>query len=101
MTTDQSKLARSRLLVADAFQRARIDTKPDPHDLATWLLEQLQTLGWKSPPDPAVDIPPLRPDRPADEDSPGRRAFREARNALATKPRRADTASTTDGRDGH
>ncbi len=87
-TTDQSKLARSRLLVADAFTRARTDTTPDPHDLATWLLEQLQAAGWKQPPDPAADIPPLRPERPAlDDNSPGRRAFKEARDRLAQRTR--------------
>lgn len=74
--TDQSRLAKSRLLVADAFTRARTDTAPDPHDLATWLLEQLQELGWKAPPDPATDIPPLRPARIATDDSPGRREYR-------------------------
>lgn len=67
MTTDQSKLARSRLLVAAAFQRDRAAAnQPDPHDLASWLVEQLQALGWKAPPDPATDAPPLRPDRQAD-----------------------------------
>ena len=66
---DQPKLARSRLLIADAFTRDRAAaSKPDPHDLATWLLEQLQALGWKTPPDPAADIPPLRPAQVADPD---------------------------------
>lgn len=83
---DQSKLARSRLLVADAFTRDRAaDTKPDPHDTAEWLLQQLQELGWRQPPDPAADIPPLHPQRPAGEDSPGRRAFREAKAQLAAR----------------
>jgi len=69
VTTDQSRLAKSRLLVADAFERDRAaGTKPDPHDSATWLLDQLQALGWKAPPDPAADIPPLRPERVADPD---------------------------------
>jgi hypothetical protein len=62
VTTDQPRLARSRLLVADALTRDRAAlTKPDPHDTATWLLDQLQDLGWKAPPDPALDIPPMRP----------------------------------------
>ena len=85
MSTDQSKLARSRLLAADAFTRARTDTAPDPHDLATWLLDQLQNAGWRPPPDPAADIPPLRPDQPADNNSPGRQAFRQARAQLAAR----------------
>jgi hypothetical protein len=77
MTTDQSRLAKSRLLVADALTRDRAAaTKPDPHDTASWLLDQLQTLGWKQPPDPALDLPPARPAHPATDDSPGRQAFR-------------------------
>lgn len=93
MTTDQPKLARTRLLVAAAFTRDRAAaTKPDAHDLAGWLLDQLQALGWKSPPDPGADIPPLRPARVADEDSPGRREFAEARARLAARaPRPRDT----------
>lgn len=74
---DQSRLAHSRLLVAQAFTRARTDTEPDPHALATWLLDELQAKhGWKPPPDPAADVPPARPEQPASEDSPGRIAFR-------------------------
>lgn len=89
MTTDQPRLARSRLAVAQAFERDRAaDTKPDPHDTASWLLDQLQQLGWKAPPDPAADVPPLRPERPAlDDNSPGRREFAEARAALAARTR--------------
>lgn len=65
MTTDQPRLARSRLLVAEAFDRDRAaTTRPDTHDLATWLLEQLQTAGW-TPPRDLTDTPPLRPDRVA------------------------------------
>lgn len=88
MTTDQSRLAKSRLAVADAFTRDRAAaTKPDPHDTATWLLDELQTKhGWTPPPDPATDTPPLTgPGAP--EDSPGRQAFRAARAALAQRTR--------------
>ena len=89
MTTDQPKLAKTRLLVADAFTRDRAAApKPDPHDLAGWLLEQLQALGWKTPPDPAADLPHLSPARVDNDDSPGRRAFREARAQLANRPTR-------------
>lgn len=85
MTTDQPTRARSRLLLADAFTRDRAaTTKPDPHDLATWLLDQLQNLGWRPPPDP-TDTPPLRPAQPAADDGPGRQAFRQAREALARR----------------
>lgn len=88
MTTDQSRLARSRLLVADALTRDRdATTKPDPHDTATWLLDQLQTLGWKTPPDPAADVPPLRPAHAAGPDSPGYREWQAARANLANRPR--------------
>ncbi len=74
---DQSRLAHSRLLIAQAFDRDRAAaTKPDPHDLAGWLLEQLQTAGWTPPPDPAADVPPARPARPADDNSPGRLEYR-------------------------
>lgn len=74
--TDQPRLARSRLLVADAFERDRAAaTKPDAHDLAAWMLDQLADLGWKPPPG-ITEIPPLRPDHVADDDSPGRREFR-------------------------
>lgn len=87
MTTDQPTRAKARLLVADAFTRDRAaQTKPDPHDLATWLLEQLQNLGWRPPLDP-TDTPPLRPAQPARDDSPGRREFAEARKALAARRR--------------
>lgn len=85
MTTDQSRLARSRLLVADAYERDRAAaTKPDPHDAATWLLDQLQELGWKSPPDPATDIPPLRPDRIAAPDVQAA-AMAQIRDVLAAR----------------
>jgi hypothetical protein len=89
---DQSKLAKSRLLVADAFTRDRAATsKPDPHDLASRLLEQLQALGWKQPPDPAADIPPLRPARVADGQQ---RAARKAEiDAALAEARERSTAT--------
>lgn len=98
MTTDQPKLARSRLLLADAFTRDRAAaSKPDPHDLAGWLLDQLQDLGWKQPPDPAADIPPLRPARVATDD--------ERRAHLATIARvlekTQDSPSTSSGQNTH
>lgn len=95
--TDQSRLARSRLLVADAFTRARTDTEADPHELATWLLDQLQDAGWKAPPDPAADVPPLRPDQPADENSPGRQALR---TGLCTRYGHPDPTANPCGRCG-
>ncbi len=89
---DQSKLARSRLLVADAFTRDRANTtKPDPHDLAGWLLEQLQAAGWQPPPDPAADRPPIRPSHVAGEDSPGRREYRATLCARYGHQRDGDT----------
>lgn len=96
MTLDQPKLAKSRLLVAAAFERDRAaHTKPDPHDTATWLLDQLQDAGWKPPPDPAADLPPLRPDHPTfDDNSPGRREFAEARAQLAARRNTTATAVT-------
>ena len=92
-TTDQPKLARSRLLVADAFTRDRAAaSRPDTHDLAGWLLDQLQDLGWKAPPDPGADIPPLRPPRVATDAE--RRAHLATIRATLD---RQDPPSTTSG----
>lgn len=92
---DQSKLARSRLLVADAFHRDRAAAqKPDAHDTASWLLEQLQQLGWKQPPDPAADTPPLRPPNPAPKGSPGRQEWAQARADLAARTTRSTGHAT-------
>ena len=86
MTTTHPRLAASRLLVAYALTRDRnIPPRPDPHDAATWLLDQLQTAGWRPPPDPAADIPPLRPDRVA-TDAERRAAMTAIRAALADPP---------------
>ncbi|TFV91388.1 hypothetical protein [Blastococcus sp. CT_GayMR16] len=52
------------------------------------IVDAMQNLGWTPPRDPNADIPPLRPARVADEDSPGRREFAEARAALAARQRR-------------
>lgn len=75
---DQSRLARSRILTAQTFDRHRAaHNPPDPHDAADWLLDQLQAHGWTPPPDPAADTPPpARPAQPADDNSPGRREYR-------------------------
>jgi len=85
MTTDQPRLASSRLLVAEAFTRARTDTTPDPHDLATWLLEQLEATGWTPPRDLTETVPLAGPGAP--EDGPGRQAFRAELARLAARPR--------------
>jgi len=59
MTTDQPRLAKSRLLVAQAFERDRAAASPpDPHETATWLLEQLENqLGWTPPRDLTETVP--------------------------------------------
>ena len=86
MTTDQPQLAKSRLLVAQALERDRaVASKPDPHDTATWLLEQLQTAGW-TPPRDLTDAPPLAgPGAP--EDGPGRQEFRNFRDKFGQRTR--------------
>ena len=92
MTTDQPRLAKSRLLVADAFTKHRAAAvPPDPHDAATWFLDELQALGW-TPPRDLTDTPPPRPER-SDLDGDGYRQFQEARAQLATRTRRVDAAS--------
>lgn len=61
-----------------------LDTAPagaDHQRQAAVIVQQLQQLGWKSPPDPAADIPPLRPARVAD-DTVREAAMAEIRAAL-------------------
>jgi hypothetical protein len=90
MNLDQPRLASSRLLAAQAFERDRAaHTKPEPHDAATWLLEQLQTAGWRPPPDPAADVPALRPDRIATDAE--RRAAMTTIRAIFAQPTSSST----------
>lgn len=94
MTDDQHRAGqqtKAQILLADRLEAWGLT---DPHERAAWLLDRLQTdLGWRAPIDPG-ERPPLRPAQPAPDDSPGRRAFREARAELAHR-RRARTTSTT------
>lgn len=62
MTTDQPKLAKSRLLVAGAFERDRAATaRSEPHEVASDLLDQLQNLGWVPPRDLTEQVPARGP----------------------------------------
>lgn len=65
-----------------------LDTTPagtDHQRQAAVIVNQLQTeLGW-TPPRDLTETPPLRPTHVADDDSPGRREFAAAREALAAR----------------
>jgi hypothetical protein len=84
------QIAKAQRLFADTIERQATEPR-DPEQVATWLTEQLQGYGWTPPRDLAEQVP-LRPEQVADEDSPGRRAFRAARDELA---RRAAPPSTS------
>jgi hypothetical protein len=75
---------KARMTISEALERWKLT---DPDDRATWILDQLLDLGW-TPPRDIVETAPARPEHVADEDSPGRQAFRAAKAALATRPRR-------------
>lgn len=88
------QVTKAEILVTHLLDTAPAGTTHERQ--AKVIVQQLQDTGWKTPPDPAADIPPLRPDRPAlDDDSPGRREFRAARNALANRPRPDQESSAT------
>lgn len=78
------QITKAELTIADPLERWGLT---DPTDRARYLLQQLQALGWTPPRDPNADKPPLRPAQPADDNSPGRQAFRAARQALANRTR--------------
>jgi hypothetical protein len=69
VTDDQHRIGQltaARLTVADTLERFAADTR-DPHTVAAWLLDQLQSQhGWR-PPVTAEPVPNLRPDRVADD----------------------------------
>lgn len=77
------QVTKAQLLLADALERQTSDPR-DPTTVATWLLEQLQAYGWKTPPDPNADIPPLRPTQVADP-SVQAAAMAQIRAALAAR----------------
>ena len=79
------QVTKAEILVAHLLDTTPADTTTERQ--AAVIVQQLQQAGWTPPRDPAADVPPLRPDRIADVDSPGRRAFNEARKALANRPR--------------
>jgi hypothetical protein len=86
VTDDQHRigqLTKAQVLIADTLERFATEPR-DPAAVATWLTEQLQGYGWRLPLDP-TDVPPLRPARPADDDSPGYREFQAARAELAAR----------------
>jgi hypothetical protein len=86
MTDDQHRigqLEKASILIADTLERHATEPR-DPRQVAGWLVEQLQGYGWRPPLD-LTEKPPLRPAQPAGDDSPGRRAFNEARAALAAR----------------
>lgn len=89
MTDDQhriGKLSEAALIVSSALERftaLQPDQRPEPYNIGTWVIGQLQNAGWKMPPDPTADVPPLRGE--SQIDGPGYAAFCEAKAALKAR----------------